>query len=204
MRQLGGGRNDLQPGDLNETGIEDQSHDGGFHGLRLRMISSRSAANSESRTGDSPVSSSYFLANAIHSEIDRPRGTAGRTTATGAPPLSLSMITSAPARTGASTEPKSLSASASETCITVWLMRRLYPYFFPSPLQLGAQQVDDVVSGDDASQRPVFIEHGEGEQVVLVEEFGNGFLVGAGMHSSEVAGAQHHQRRTGGRQHNLR
>src|ERR1039458_3946092 len=116
----------------NEAGIEDQSHDGGFHGLRLRMMSPRSAANSESRTGDSPVSSSCFLANAIHSEIDRPGGTAGRTTATGGPPPSLSMITSAPARTRASTEPKSLSASASETCITMWLMRRLSPYLFPS------------------------------------------------------------------------
>jgi hypothetical protein len=38
--------------------IEDQSHEGGFHGLRLRMISSTSAAKSGSREGASPVSSS--------------------------------------------------------------------------------------------------------------------------------------------------
>jgi hypothetical protein len=49
-------------------------------GLRLLMISSKSAAKSGSRTGTIPLSSSCALASAMHSEMGRPRsGSAGDT-----------------------------------------------------------------------------------------------------------------------------
>ena len=66
-----------------DAGVEDQSHAGGFHGLRLATISSMSAAKSGSRTGASPVSSSCFFASAMHSEMDRRGGAAARRTAAG-------------------------------------------------------------------------------------------------------------------------
>src|SRR5271157_2647390 len=54
----------------------------------------------------------------MHSEIERRGGTGRWTTATGSLPLSLSITTSAPARTLASTAAKSLAASFSEIWIT--------------------------------------------------------------------------------------
>jgi len=68
-------------GSDNYAGVEDYSHAGGFHGLRFLMISSTSAAKSESRTGALPLSSSCALASAKHSESGRPRvGSARETT----------------------------------------------------------------------------------------------------------------------------
>ena len=53
------------------AGIDDQSHDVGFQGLRLRTISSTSAAKSGSSTGAVPVSSSWAFAIAMQSEMVR-------------------------------------------------------------------------------------------------------------------------------------
>ena len=103
-----------------DAGVENQSHAGGFQGSRLRMISSTSVAKSESRTGDSPLSSSCFLAKWMHSEMLRRSGTGRWITATGSLPPSLSMTISAPARTRARTEAKSLAASSSE----MWIIHR--------------------------------------------------------------------------------
>jgi hypothetical protein len=54
-----------------DTGVEDQSQAGGFQGCRFRMISSTSAAKSESNVGAKPVSSSWAFASAMHSDTVR-------------------------------------------------------------------------------------------------------------------------------------
>ena len=113
-------------------------------GLRLRMVSSTSAAKSGSSTGDFPVSSSCLFASAVHSEMVR-RGRTGRwITATGSLLPALSMTTSAPARTLASTKAKSRAASASEMWITLSATTRLYrrpfsclPSALPAPSRPG-------------------------------------------------------------------
>src|ERR1700722_8266548 len=81
-------------------------------GLRLRMISSRSAAKSASMTGLYPSSLDRASASAIDSEIVRRGGAAPRKTATAVGPSS--MTTSAPALTRASREVKSRAASSTE------------------------------------------------------------------------------------------
>src|SRR5271157_2543892 len=48
------------------------------------------------------------------------------------------------------------------------------------PLQLGAQHADDIIGGDHAGQHTFFVDYRQGEQVVLVEQFGDLFLVSAG------------------------
>src|ERR1700679_1253096 len=60
----------------NDAGAEDYSHAGGFHGLRWLTSSSTSSAKSGSRTGALPVSSSWALASAMHSEMLRRTGSA--------------------------------------------------------------------------------------------------------------------------------
>ena len=65
--------------------------------------------------------------SAMHSEIERRGGAGAWITATGSLPLSITI--SAPARTRANTEAKSLAASASEMWIKWSAMRRLYCHF---------------------------------------------------------------------------
>src|SRR5271165_5244465 len=62
----------------------------------------------------------------MHSEMERRAGTGRWITAAGNSPPSLSITTSAPARTRASTQAKSRTASSSETWITGSAMPRLY------------------------------------------------------------------------------
>jgi hypothetical protein len=94
------------------AGTEDQSHAGGSSGSRgLSMAASTSLAKSASMTA---VESSGK--SAMHSEMVRRGGAGAWITATGN--LSLSITTSAPARTRASASGKLLAASASEMWIT--------------------------------------------------------------------------------------
>src|SRR5208282_169298 len=103
------------------AGVENYSHVEMLRGLRLLMISSRSAAKSGSSVGSYPSSLACASAKAMHSEIGRPRtASAGRTTAMAL--ASRSMMTSAPARTRAMSAAKSLAASASEIRITLLAM----------------------------------------------------------------------------------
>lgn len=107
------------------TGIEDQSHAGGSSGSRwLSIAASTSLAKSASMTAvESPGKS------AMHSEMVRRGGAGAWITAAGSLPLSIT--TSAPARTRASTSAKLLTASASEMWITWSAMARLcrHTYF---------------------------------------------------------------------------
>jgi hypothetical protein len=90
------------------AGIEDRSHAGGSSGSRwLSMAASTSLAKSASMTA---VESSGK--SAMDSEMVRRSGDGAWITATGKLPLSIT--TSAPARTRASTSAKLLAASASE------------------------------------------------------------------------------------------
>src|SRR5262249_17291777 len=70
-------------GSDDHAGIKDYSHVGGFHISRFLMISSMSAAKSASIVGTCPVSSSCFLASAMHSEMVRRGGAGAWITATG-------------------------------------------------------------------------------------------------------------------------
>lgn len=110
------------------TGIEDQSHAGGSSGSRwLSIAASTSLAKSASMTA---VESSGK--SAMHSEMVRRGGAGAWIIATGSLPLSIT--TSAPARTRASTSAKLLTASASEMWITWSAMARLYRHtYFNAP-----------------------------------------------------------------------
>src|SRR5207253_8241471 len=88
-----------------QAGVENQSHAGGSSGSRwLSIAASTSLAKSASMTA---VESSGK--SAMHSEIVRRGGAGAWITATGSLPLSIT--TSAPARTRASTSAKLLAAS---------------------------------------------------------------------------------------------
>src|ERR1035441_9802934 len=80
--------------------------------------------------------------NAMHSEMDRRGGIGAWITATGSLPLSIT--TSAPARTRASSRAKSLAASASEMWITWSATQRLYRY---SPCSDSASKAPAVACG---------------------------------------------------------
>src|SRR5215472_9097963 len=112
-------------GSDDDAGVEDYSHAGGFHGLRLLRMVSTSSAKSASSTGALPVFSSCALARAMHSEMLRRTGSAAWSTATGR--ASFSITTSAPARTWArSVATLVVAASFSEMWITCLAMTRLY------------------------------------------------------------------------------
>src|SRR5215469_11609891 len=103
------------------TRVEDQSHAGGFNGSRWLSIA---ASTSLAKSPSSVAVEACSLARRKDSESSRRCGSAGRSTATGSLPLSIT--TSAPARTRASTSAKLLAASASEMWITWSAMARLY------------------------------------------------------------------------------
>src|SRR5215469_11171168 len=110
---------------VGDAGVEDYSHAGGFQCLRLERIFSTSCAKSASSTGALPVSSSWALARAMHSEIVRRTGSAACRTATGFSPSWIT--TSAPERTCFSNVATLVpAASFSERWITCFAISQLY------------------------------------------------------------------------------
>ena len=107
-------------GSDHHAGIEDQSHTGGFNGSRWLLIA---ASRSRAKSPSSVAVEAYSFASRKDSESNRTGGSAGRSTATGSLPLSIT--TSAPACTRASTSAKLLAASASGMWIT-WSAWRDY------------------------------------------------------------------------------
>ena len=124
-------------GDRN-TGVQHYSHAGGMSGSRwLSMISSKSWPKSPSSVTTEPWAS----ARAMDSESKRPGcDSADLSTATGR--ASCSITISAPARTRARSDEKSLAASASDTWINPVRVAQCIPAHssFPLPSTPGSWQ----------------------------------------------------------------
>jgi hypothetical protein len=62
-------------------------------------------------------------------------------------------------------------------------------------LELGAEHADYVVGSDDPDEFVVFVDHGEGDEIVFVEEFGDLVFIGGGVSKDKRLLGERHQRR---------
>src|SRR5271157_5261907 len=70
--------------------------------------------------------------------------------------------------------------------------------------ELAAQHIDDVVGRNYAFEVISFVDHGQGQQIVLIEEFGELFLLRVFMGGNQRLLDQAHHRSPHGRENDLR